>query len=82
MPEKAREHRSFRVTLEQYKVIMSGVMTLRRGLGDREMSKGRALELICADFLSGPLPFVEYKDGQEEIERSTKKEKGENDAGK
>jgi hypothetical protein len=47
------EMKEISVTAPQYAVISEAVSTLRSKENDQEMSEGRALELICADFLSG-----------------------------
>ena len=41
------------VTLPQYRIIRRAVDGVRRSEGQPRMAVGRALELICADFLSG-----------------------------
>jgi hypothetical protein len=45
--------RSITMTHEQYEVVVSAIVRLRTREGDSEITDGRALELICADFLAG-----------------------------
>lgn len=44
----------FRATAEQAVVIQRAIRALRVAEGDPSIPAGRALELICGDFLSGP----------------------------
>jgi len=41
------------VTAEQYKIITQAIGELREKGNTKDISEGRALELICADFLAG-----------------------------
>ena len=53
MPTSQREGQHIHVTDEQHEVIMRAVEAIRKSEGSDEISIGRALELVCADFLAG-----------------------------
>lgn len=40
-------------TMEQHQVIAAAVATLQKRENDAAMTSGRALELICADYIAG-----------------------------
>jgi hypothetical protein len=44
---------NIKVTMNQYEVIVGAIAKVRNELEDNNVSEGRCLELICADFLSG-----------------------------
>lgn len=46
--------KAVQVTPEQYDLIMSSIETLRTRENDKTISDGRALELICGNYLSQP----------------------------
>jgi ParB-like chromosome segregation protein Spo0J len=41
------------LTDDQYKVVMQAIAKVKQGEGDDDMSDGRCMELICADYLAG-----------------------------
>ena len=50
---KKNQFRSLTMTLDQYRVIKQAIELVRAIENDNGIPKGRALELICGDFLSG-----------------------------
>jgi hypothetical protein len=52
-PEPGQKPGVIKLTAEQYLQVMEAVNTLRQAEGDESISEGRALELICADYLAG-----------------------------
>ena len=42
-----------RLTQEQRSVVDSAIAKIREAAENEDMSEGRAVELICADFLAG-----------------------------
>lgn len=62
-PEKAPDMFSIKLTAEQHEIVGRAIMALRHEEAEMKISDGRALELICADYLSGtkyaPLDGVE-----------------------
>lgn len=44
---------SIRVTRDQRKLVDHVVQTVRAQCGDPELTEGRAIELVCADYLAG-----------------------------
>jgi len=49
----APERKTIALTGDQFRVVMRAVANLRAREGDEEITDGRALELICADFMGG-----------------------------
>ena len=56
--------RLVRMTIDQHDVVMQTVKAVRRVTGYDTMSQGRALELVCADFLAGDMDV--QTDGSDE----------------
>lgn len=52
--DETPEFRSVKFTLDQWAVVLHAVTKMRRREGESEMSPSRAVELLCADFNSGP----------------------------
>jgi hypothetical protein len=45
--------RAITFPLEQYRIVKAAIQLVRNREGDQKIPKGRAVELICADFLAG-----------------------------
>lgn len=45
--------KSIKLTKEQREVVNEAISAIKEEVHDKEMSEGRALELICADYLAG-----------------------------
>lgn len=58
------------LTVEQREVVERAVESVRNHEGYEDISEGRAVELICGDFLSGPSPDGEEGDGAEPLSGS------------
>jgi hypothetical protein len=52
-PDPTKRDNIIRLTGPQYEVVMRSVEAIRRSEQDASIPDGRAVELICADFLSG-----------------------------
>lgn len=60
--ESKAEMRSVELTKEQHEVVGRAILAIRSNEGDQSISDGRALELICANYLSGSAYDVEFED--------------------
>ena len=61
--EKAIMAKPIKVTEEQWEIIDQAITIIKMQTGDIKMSAGRALELMCADWLSGmPSNYTEKED--------------------
>jgi ParB-like chromosome segregation protein Spo0J len=52
-PDGARKGRAIKLTDEQYEVVQRAITAARQRVGAADLSEGRALELIAADYLAG-----------------------------
>ena len=57
-----QQFRAITFTLAQYRVIRRAIDLVRDMEEDRGIPKGRALELICGDFLAGPYRKTKFQD--------------------
>jgi len=51
--DKPRTSNSIRLTEDQWAVVSDAIERVRESEGSKEMSEGRAIELICGDYLAG-----------------------------
>jgi hypothetical protein len=64
--DKPEMGKSIKVTAEMRETINSAINIVKLQEGDAKMSEGRAIELICADWLSGSRDYVKMGEAPDE----------------